>query len=90
MARQELSRDSHSLAAQLPSPRGQFSKKKRPLLWGKRQFGRFLRDDSGEGNCESKLLRDNGESIFAARQLDVSQGPLGTQPFCLLANMAIL
>ena len=27
-----------------------------------------------------KLLRDSGESIFAARHLDVSQGSLGMHP----------
>ena len=30
----------------------------------------------GEGNCESKLARDSGVSLFTARHLDVSQGPL--------------
>ena len=54
---------------------------KSPLLWaraslGKSQFGRHLGDNSGEGNCKSKLSQDSGETIFSARHQDVSQGPL--------------
>ena len=44
-------------------------------------MGGLLGDNLDEGNCESqKVLRDNGEAIFAARHLDVSQGPLGEGP----------
>ena len=65
-----------STAAELPSPRGQFSKspKKNPLLWGEAiweacpVWERVI--------ASQRLLRDNGESIFATMHLDVSQGPL--------------
>ena len=43
------------------------NEEKKPSLVGGRQFG----------DCESKLPRDSGKSIFAARHQDVSQGPLG-------------
>ena len=70
-------------AAQLPRnyPHcgGNFERaKKSPLLWGRGNLGSILRDNLGEGNCESKIARDSGESIFAARHQDVSQGPLGS------------
>ena len=38
-----------------------------PLFVGRGDLGEFLRDNLGEGNCESRLPRDNGESIFATR-----------------------
>ena len=40
-------------------------------------MGDILRHKLGEGNGESTLPRDSGESILAARHLDVSQDPLG-------------
>ena len=57
--------------------------KNSPSLVAEVQFGRLLggisQDDLGEGNCESKNCRETvGESFFAARPLDVSQGPLGS------------
>ena len=57
-ARQKLPRDDfcRSTAAQLPSPRGQFWKKKKETsLVGERQFGRHCKRQLGEGNCESKI-----------------------------------
>ena len=83
---------SYSVAAQLPSPRGQFRKREKnpSLLWGRGNLGGILRDNLGEGNCESKIAArsHSRESIFAARHQDVSQGPLGTRvkrvPFVLL------
>ena len=70
---------SRSVAAQLPSPRGQFRKRgKNPLLWGRGNLGGILRDNLGEGNCEAKIAaRQRGVNFFAARHQDVSQGPLG-------------
>ena len=49
---------------------------------GERQFGRrILRDNLVARVIESqKLPRDSGESIFAARHQDASQGPLGPLP----------
>ena len=59
-ARQKLprARDNFccSIAAQLPSPRGQFWKRKKcPLLRGRGNLGGILRDNLGEGNWESKI-----------------------------------
>ena len=54
---QKLPRDNfcRSLAAQLPSPRGQFWKRRKcPLLWGRGNLGSNLRDNLGEGKWESK------------------------------------
>ena len=79
--RPKLSRDNfcRSIAAQLPSPRGQFQTcKKSPLLWGRGNLGGIFRDNLGEGSCESKI---------AARQWGVNScrkasrclaGPSGT------------
>ena len=69
-------------AAQLlrnyPHRGGYFERGKIASPVGESQFGGgHLRDNLDEGNCESKLPRDSGESIFAARHQDVSQGPLG-------------
>ena len=71
-------------AAQLPRnyPHrgGNFERGKNVLKnVGERQFARHFRRQFGcEGVVESlKLSRDSGESIFAARHQDVSQGPLG-------------
>ena len=46
-----------TIAAQIPSPRGQFCQKrtKRPLLRGRGTLGGTLRDNLGDGNCESKI-----------------------------------
>ena len=82
-------------AAQLPHnyPHhgGNFGKKKKcPLLWGRGNLGGILWDTLGEGNWESKLPRDNGESIFAARHQDVSQGPLEIESgWVTLSGMAL-
>ena len=49
---------------------------------GERHLGGILRDNLGEGNGESKIAARqtvSGESIFAARPQDASQGPLGFQ-----------
>ena len=50
---------------------------KSPLLCLRGSSGGILGDNLGEGNCESKIVLETGESIFAARHQDVSQGPLG-------------
>ena len=67
-ARQKLPRDNfcRSIAAQLPSPRGQFwMRKKCPLLWGRGNLGGILRDNLGEGHCESKIAaRQWGVNLF--------------------------
>ena len=57
------------------------TRKKMSSLVGDRQFGRHLRDNLVVRVIASqKLPRHSGESIFAARHLDVSQGPLGDFP----------
>ena len=67
-----------SIAAQLPSPRGNFERgKKCPLLWGRGNLGGILRDCLSEGNWESKIAARQWGVNFAARHQDVSQGPLG-------------
>ena len=43
---------------------------KNPLLWGRDSLGGILVDNLGEGNCESKLSRGIGETIFATRHQD--------------------
>ena len=65
-------------AAQVPSPRGQFSKRtKNPLLWGRGNLGGILRDNLGEGNYESKIAARHWGINFYREHLDVLQGPLG-------------
>ena len=55
---------------------------KKPSLVGERQFGRHFRRYLGARVIASqRLSRDSGESIFAARHQDVSQGPLGSGEF---------
>ena len=51
--------------------------KKSPLLWGRGNLGGNLRDNLAGVIASQKLQRDSGESIFAARHQDASQGPLG-------------
>ena len=52
---------------------------KLPLLWGRGNLGGILRDNLGEGNCESKVAaRQWGVNFCPARQQDVLQGPLGS------------
>ena len=74
-----------NFAAQMPRNyphRGGYFERgeKLPLLWGRDNLGRHLRDNLDEGNFASqKMPRDSGESIFAARHQDVSQGPLGNR-----------
>ena len=80
-----VSRDNFCLsaAAQLPSPRGQFGKRRNcPLLWGRGNLGGILRGNFGEGNCESKIARETigSQNFCLARHQDVSQGPLGIGP----------
>ena len=54
---------------------------------GERQFGRHLKKTIWARVIESqKLPRDSGESIFAARHQDVSQGPLGTKKMSRLVT----
>ena len=44
---------------------GKFKRwKKQPLLWGRSNLGGILRDDLGEGNCESKIAARQWEVIF--------------------------
>ena len=80
-SQQNLARDDFclSIVSQLPSQWGYFWKReKKHSLLGERQFGSHFRRLLGEGKspCESKLSRDCGETIFAAGDQDVSQGPL--------------
>ena len=79
-ARQKLPRDNfcRSITAQLPSPRGQFWKRKNVLSCGGEAIWEAFKEAIWVRvfACQ-KLPRDNGESIFAARHWDVSQGPLG-------------
>ena len=73
-ARQKLPRDNfcRSIGVQLPSPPGAILKdEKISSIVGRGNLGGILRDTLGEGNRESKLPRDSGESIFAARHQDV-------------------
>ena len=61
-----------------PHRGGNFASGKNVLYCGERQFGRHFKRQFGRRvNASQKLPRDSGESIFAARQQDVSQGPLG-------------
>ena len=47
---------------------------------GERQFGRHLRDNLGERNCESKIAaRQWGVNEGPARHQDASQGLLGNR-----------
>ena len=49
-----------------------------PSPVGERQFGRHFRETIWARVIASqKLSRDSGETIFAPRHQDVSQGPLG-------------
>ena len=50
-----------SIAAPLPSPRGQFWKKKKenPLLWGERQFGRHFKRQFAWGSLPPNLRVKN-------------------------------
>ena len=69
-----------AIAAQLPSPRRQFWKRKKmSSIVGERHFGRHFKRQLWARVIESqKLPRDSKESIFAARHQDVSQGPQGS------------
>ena len=51
---------------------------KKPALVGRGNLGGVLRDNLGEGTLASQKLP--GDSIFAARHQDVSQGPQGGTP----------
>ena len=51
-----------------------WKKRESPLFWERGNFGGILRGNLDEGQT---LARDSGESIFAARHQDASQGPLG-------------
>ena len=72
-----------SFAAQLPRnyPRhgGNFERGKNVLYCGGEAILEALKETIWARVIESqKLPRDSGESIFAARHQDVSQGPLGS------------
>ena len=83
-ARKKLSRDNFccSIAAQLPSPVGAVlkEKKKRPLLsslvW-RSNWGGVVRDNLGEGNCESKIAAREWGVNFCREALRCLAGPSG-------------
>ena len=58
---------------------GNVERGKCPLLWGEAIWEVFEETIWVRVNASQKLPRDNGESVFAARHQDVSQGPLGKQ-----------
>ena len=79
-ARQKLPRDNfcRSVAAQLPTPRGQFRKReKSPLLWARGNLGGILRDNLGEGNCEAKIAARQRGVNFKKRE---GVPEMGTKP----------
>ena len=78
-ARQKLPRYNlcRSIAAQLPSPRGQFWKRKKcPLLWGRGNLGGILRDNVGEGNLRVKNCRETVGSQFLPRGIKMPRRAL--------------
>ena len=80
VAGQKLPRDTFclSIVSQLTLTAGVILKEEEcPLLWVRHSFGGILGDNLGEGNCESKIVARQWETIFAARHQGVSQGPLG-------------
>ena len=89
-ARQKLPRDNfcRSVAArQLPSPRGQFWKRKNcPLLWGRGNLGEaFWEAISVRVIARLKNCRETpwGVNFWLARHQDASQGPLGNSLCCI-------
>ena len=55
------------------------------LECGKRHGG-VLEHNSGEGNCESKIVARQWGDIFLPRHLDVSQSPLGSLCFAFVSS----
>ena len=79
-ARQKLPRDNfcRSIAAQLPSPRGNFARGENVLKNVARgNLGGILRDSLGEGSCESKIAARQWGVNFYREASRCLAGPLG-------------
>ena len=71
-------------AAQLPRnyPHrgGNFERRKKPLLWGRGNLGGILRDNLGEGHCESKIAARHWGVNFCRKTSRCLAGPSEFQP----------